>query len=1373
MNQIRYRRHWLKITVFALCVLAWHAPSAFAADPDADTISNLPMEVRQKAAPANIMFVIDNSGSMDAEFATDEQWGYFYNAAYWRPYQTGDTAAITGTATLLWRARWNGANRMFYDPNLQYNKWPNFDAPLHNQEDISMAQMPWVRNDPRNANVGFNLSAAYHTAPFPAGLPAIPNAHYYVWNDTNNDGVVDDKEVWLVTLNFIAGGSVERHYFNFDLGNDGVITAIPAARLIAATGVPADMRQVMIGDNELVEVPAASVPAAVKAHWTKDDGTQYTPSAQDELLNFATWFTYHRKRSFAAINAVSEAIGRLSGVQVGLYTINGVGDGSGVPTDARTGVRPIKVTLPDGTIGDDTQVLRDLLYKLQMPMGPPTPLNTAFLNVARYFSVDDTGGFAPAGQPNTPYASAENGGTCQQAFVIMISDGEYSDTSTITNAEGDGPFGPPYHDNLSYTLADLVMHYYNTDLAAGLADNVPTDSKDGNNRQHIVTYTIGFGVQGTIPMNDMNKDGIPDPPGCTYAENPYFIKENCTVMPAWPTNLNITNARVDDLWHAAVNGHGQYFQAANPKALVDALFSIAADISSRQAIGASAAVSSGQLNDNTTVYVGRYNGYEWTGDLFAYTFKKDLNGNITNEVDMDHPKWGAAEQLASNSNRTIFTSNGDGVWLDFTSTTTGLNSANFSAGQRQMLAIPGGVLTFDDSVSYFRGKNNLAGVRKRGGDTAGDNVLGDIIHSAPVLVRATATDKTVGTIYVGANDGMLHAFDVQTGAERFAFIPSLVHDHLVDLSKPDYSHRYYVDASPVVEQLAFFNSAGSRTNNMYLLVSGLGRGGKGYFALDVSKADSVNNAVGTTSMVKWEYPSRSMSVTGLDTNGDGRVETNTAAVGNPGSYTYRYEAANSDGRDNDGDGVIDEADEKALYIYDGDTKVGLAYRDDDLGYSYSIPVVVRCYLSANKAIPTGDNDHPWVVIFGNGYDSYNGKAILYVLDALSGKLIRKIDTGVGGEPDRPKNGLSSPAVVDVDNDNKADFAYAGDLRGNLWKFDLRSNDPAKWRVAHEDSAGQPQPMFTTTPSPSEIGQPITTLPQVVRHNKKSGYIVLFGTGKFLNETDRSDNSVETLFGVWDNDATLADTDHVDNDQDGIVDEPGEMQIDRQKYLGVWSRGTNSFSNHTGNLLKQGVLLQQTMQVTNTESGQTSVATLRITSANSRTAQGWWSADNLSGYMGWYLDLPGRGNIDAANGIQKTNPSTDSAERVVKDLIIRDGKVITVTFIPSDSECAAGGYSFLMELSAFTGDRPSTVQLDIDGDGKLTANDLVAYGDGKYAVSGYGIAGMASPPAFTGGGQGDNGPETETKLITSSSGVMHSISEAKEPSIGYWREMTND
>ncbi|MDR0476573.1 MAG: hypothetical protein LBH14_01345, partial [Desulfobulbaceae bacterium] len=360
-----------------VCCLA--APEARSAI-EAAGLSNNPMELAKKAAPSNIMFIIDNSGSMDAEFATDEMWGYFSGNRY--PFALGSS-----DLGLLWRARYSGANRMYYNPNQRYRMWPHFDTPNHNQELITRAQLPYVRNDPRDATATWDLSQPFHTlASPPKGLPDIPRSHYYLWYDANGNGKIDDREVWLVTLKW-RGGAVERHYFNFDKGNDGMVTA------------NADMLAAKIGDNELVEVAEANVPAGVKPHWRDDLGLEHTPTPEEELLNFANWYTYHRKRSFAAINAISEALeslqGNAAGVRVGLYTINGVNDGSvndgsvndgsGATTEARTGLHPIKARQPGaGGIQDDTPLLRRLLYNLRMPPGPPTPLPEAFQAVARY-----------------------------------------------------------------------------------------------------------------------------------------------------------------------------------------------------------------------------------------------------------------------------------------------------------------------------------------------------------------------------------------------------------------------------------------------------------------------------------------------------------------------------------------------------------------------------------------------------------------------------------------------------------------------------------------------------------------------------------------------------------------------------------------------------------------------------------------------------------------------------------------------------------------------------------------------------------------------------------------------------------------------------
>ena len=102
----------------------------------------------------------------------------------------------------------------------------------------------------------------------------------------------------------------------------------------------------------------------------------------------------------------------------------------------------------------------------------------------------------------------------------------------------------------------------------------------------------------------------------------------------------------------------------------------------------------------------------------------------------------------------------------------------------------------------------------------------------------------------------------------------------------------------------------------------------------------------------------------------------------------------------------------------------------------------------------------------------------------------------------------TPVAVDVNYDDKVDYVYAGDLKGNLWKFNLTSEDAANWDVAYYEG-GTKMPLFKAA------GQPITTRPDVMFHCEKDGYLVLFGTGKYLEDGDLSDTSGQAVYGIWD------------------------------------------------------------------------------------------------------------------------------------------------------------------------------------------------------------------------------------------------------------------
>ena len=170
----------------------------------------------------------------------------------------------------------------------------------------------------------------------------------------------------------------------------------------------------------------------------------------------------------------------------------------------------------------------------------------------------------------------------------------------------------------------------------------------------------------------------------------------------------------------------------------------------------------------------------------------------------------------------------------------------------------------------------------------------------------------------------------------------------------------------------------------------------------------------------------------------------------------------------------------------------------NLGYTYAAPRLARM------------NSGTAAVVVGNGYlNSGSGRASLFIVNADTGALIREIDTGSGNAAS--PNGLSTVTTVDTDADGRVDYAYAGDIDGNLWRFDLRSIDPAAWSVSR---------LHTTSPA-----QAITTAPAVVNH-PLGGRMVIFGTGRMLNAADESDTAVHFVYGFWDG-APAANTDWLD------------------------------------------------------------------------------------------------------------------------------------------------------------------------------------------------------------------------------------------------------
>lgn len=364
----------------------------------------------------------------------------------------------------------------------------------------------------------------------------------------------------------------------------------------------------------------------------------------------------------------------------------------------------------------------------------------------------------------------------------------------------------------------------------------------------------------------------------------------------------------------------------------------------------------------------------------------------------------------------------------------------------------------------------------------------------------------------------------------------------------------------------------------------------------------------------------------------------------------------------------------ALDVTDPDTfnesKVLWEFTDTDLGYpigQFTQPAIGRA--------KNGD----WVVIFGNGYESTNNRAMLYIVRVNDGALVKKIDTGVGSATS--PNGMSGPVLI-ADSQRLIKYAYAGDLRGNMWKFDLSGLSPNNWRSAFTASGAAsdtPKPLFQahyykTSPA-TDVIQPIVAAPDVGLH-PNSGYIVVFGTGKFFETTDHLDVSVQSVYGIWDkNDGTTACA---------ALDDSCVYPTNRST------------------LQQQSITAEVTANSRN----------WRIVSSNPID----WDTQR-----GWYLDF-----------LKPTTPPTAEGERVVSAPVLSHGRAIVITLIPAVLSCFGGGTSWIMEINMQTGGSLNEPVFDVNQDGLFDDNDKINNGEDNVSGSESNVGIINAPSIISAG-----------------------------------------
>lgn len=509
-----------------------------------------------------------------------------------------------------------------------------------------------------------------------------------------------------------------------------------------------------------------------------------------------------------------------------------------------------------------------------------------------------------------------------------------------------------------------------------------------------------------------------------------------------------------------------FFLVRNPALLETSLANVFDSASKPDAAASAVATNTANLQIDNYVFQAKFRTTDWSGDLVSIRLEVDPTTKAVTLTD----KWNAAPRLdsVSPSSRLILTkgSSGDGASFDWSNLTTG-----------QQTALNTNALGINDGLgsarlNYLRGDDSNEGslpgqFRQRNKSTSDGSVLGDIVNSGPLYIgkpgagysdvdhpgysafKALYKDRKP-VVYVGANDGMLHGFDAELdssgqpvatgGDEVIAYVPTQVYGNLSKLTAQNYNknHRYFVDGTPMAADV-FLNLSALGSNNedkwRTVLIGNMNSGGKGYFALDVTNPN-------------------------LSSKPAAPFATANAAD------TLLWEFTDSD--------------------------------DADMGYAYNLPPQYSANAQAKQMAKLQDGK--WAAVVGNGYNSANGDAALYLLYiengvdgswATAGDYVKVVIAG-------SNNGLSTPVPYDSNGDGRVDVAYAGDLLGQMWRFDL--TNPSSPTVSL---------LFDAGPT-----KPITTPPEVYSH-PAGGTMVLFGTGKYLELTDTSNTDVQTVYGMRD------------------------------------------------------------------------------------------------------------------------------------------------------------------------------------------------------------------------------------------------------------------
>jgi type IV pilus assembly protein PilY1 len=855
----------------------------------------------------------------------------------------------------------------------------------------------------------------------------------------------------------------------------------------------------------------------------------------EEMTNFANWYAYYRTRILMAKSAVGRAFIPINDTyRVGFITICPISGACGTSSTSGLAVQPSKYLKVSTFDAAHKAAWYQKLYSQSLSATSRTPLREALSRVGRMYA-----GVFGSGLTTGLTAAADEPmiASCQPNFSILATDGYWNgaggqkaDGTAMGNEDNvnagfslqsigayDG--ATPVATN---TLADVAMYYYKNDLRTSgpFADNnVPTTSKDRASHQHMVTFTIGLGLDGELTYTRTYEEAT--------SGDFFDIKQGTK---KWPVPVADAPSALDDLWHAAVNGRGVFFSAGNPGELADSLTDTLNQLLAIDGAGAAAATSNLQpVSGDNFAFIANYHTQTWTGDVTARTIDLQTLDISTRSL------WSAADLLDAKvyTSRVLYTidptdtagnrlkhfcwpgtggaacSDGAGlnaielVWFDPFKVKQGGWGCPLGAKCAAATAAPNSL------VNYLRGDTSY---EDTGQSLAQDlyrqrtRRLGDLVNAQPAYVRkstfgyadtgysqykaCTAGVGTGcnpaqfptpgiprrGTVFAAGNDGMLHAFETDVN-----------------------NNAYYQTAgiSTVQESDDTFSS-GNNTGN------GVERWAyiPGFVMPDLFKLADVT------------YQHRYF------VDGSPRIYdicVSTPCAGQNDWRTIIIAGVNAGGLGYYALDITNPLAPKGLWEF---SNAGICYSDDEikvqdktsdchLGNTYGYPIVTK---------RTGDGK--WIVLVTSGYNNIvggidpatgltgsgtgDGRGYLYILDAVTGVILNRITTGSGSVASPSGLGRISAWADDSSQNNTTLAVYGGDLDGNLWRFQLDSSKAGYLGVTKvaqlKNAAGNPQP--------------ITVQPELALINLR--HVILLGTGKFLEPIDKTPPfQTQTIYALAD------------------------------------------------------------------------------------------------------------------------------------------------------------------------------------------------------------------------------------------------------------------